>query len=132
MKKFSDFRKEDFGGAVAANNVGQGQIAGVGVGPSGEPPGPRGLLNKSKRMTRRRTPVNEARTTDIHYKIFDCNAQRFYDCRLGRRKYPYFVQYIGNDSFGEEIKQFAVKNPKSGIILRNKSTKELQYIRYPR
>jgi len=43
MKKYKDwkkkFKKEDGGaaGAVAANNVGSGNIAGVGVGPAGEP-----------------------------------------------------------------------------------------------
>lgn len=37
MKSFAKFLEED--GAVAANNVGGGQIAGVGVGAMGEPPG---------------------------------------------------------------------------------------------
>jgi hypothetical protein len=37
MKSFAKFLEED--GAVAVNNVGGGQIAGVGVGAMGEPPG---------------------------------------------------------------------------------------------
>lgn len=37
-KKFSDFVKEDGeGGGVPANNAGAGNIAGIGVGPKGEP-----------------------------------------------------------------------------------------------
>ena len=36
MKRFIDFLEED---GVAVNNVGGGQIAAVGVGPAGEPPG---------------------------------------------------------------------------------------------
>jgi len=45
--------KED----VAVNNVGQGNIAGVGVGPNGEPPGKTALLKRVKSMLKRK-PVN--------------------------------------------------------------------------
>jgi hypothetical protein len=44
--------KED----VAVNNVGQGKIAGVGVGPAGEPGGRRALLNRVKTMLKRKVP----------------------------------------------------------------------------
>lgn len=42
--------KED----VAVNNAGQGNIAGIGVGPQGEPAGKRALLNKVKSMLKRK------------------------------------------------------------------------------
>lgn len=45
--------KED----VAVNNVGQGNIAGVGVGPQGEPPGRKALLSKIRSMLKRK-PFN--------------------------------------------------------------------------
>lgn len=38
--------------AVPANNVGGGHIAGVGVGPQGDPPGPQSLLFKKRRSKR--------------------------------------------------------------------------------
>ena len=44
--------KED----VAVNNVGQGNVAGVGVGPQGEPAGRKALLNKVKSMLKRKVP----------------------------------------------------------------------------
>lgn len=44
--------KED----VAVNNVGGGQVAGLGVGPQGEPPKHKALLKKIKGMMRRRVP----------------------------------------------------------------------------
>ena len=47
--------KED----VAVNNVGQGNIAGGGVGPNGEPPGKTALLKRVKSMLKRK-PVNVA------------------------------------------------------------------------
>ena len=39
------------------NNVGQGAIAGVGIGPQGEPPGKTALLRKMRMMTRKRLDV---------------------------------------------------------------------------
>lgn len=47
--------KED----VAVNNVGQGNIAGVGIGSNGEPPGKTALLKRVKSMLKRK-PVNVA------------------------------------------------------------------------
>ena len=53
MKRFKDFLEEDGaaagvggGGSMPANNVGTGNIAGVGVGPQGEPPGKKSLAFK--------------------------------------------------------------------------------------
>lgn len=43
MKRFKDYIKED----APANAVGRGNIAGVGVGPSGEP----GIKKKRKKPT---------------------------------------------------------------------------------
>ena len=44
--------KED----VAVNNVGQGNVAGLGVGAQGEPPGKTALLKKIKSMLKRKVP----------------------------------------------------------------------------
>lgn len=45
MKTFKQIRED---GVVATNNVGTGNIAGTGVGPQGEPPGPHANLLKRK------------------------------------------------------------------------------------
>ena len=53
MKRFKDFLEEDGaaagvgGGSMPANNVGTGNIAGVGVGPQGEPDRKSTRLNSS-------------------------------------------------------------------------------------
>jgi hypothetical protein len=46
MKTFQKLRED---GVVAVNNVGSGNIAGVGVGPQGEPGGPKSLMFKKKK-----------------------------------------------------------------------------------
>jgi len=44
--------KED----VAVNNVGQGNVAGLGVGPKGEPPGKTALLSRVRSLLKRKVP----------------------------------------------------------------------------
>lgn len=41
---------------VAVNNVGGGNVAGLGVGPQGEPPKHKALLSKVKTMLKRKVP----------------------------------------------------------------------------
>jgi hypothetical protein len=53
------FNKED----VAVNNVGQGNVAGLGVGPQGEPPKHKALLSKVKTMLKRKVPNVGAKST---------------------------------------------------------------------
>lgn len=47
----------------AVNNVGQGAIAGIGIGPQGEPPGRTALLRRMRMMTRKRLDVATKPTT---------------------------------------------------------------------
>ena len=42
---------------VAVNNVGQGNIAGVGIGPKGEPPGKVAVMTKARMLTRKKLNV---------------------------------------------------------------------------
>lgn len=59
MKKFKEFISEEgeggiIGSSAPTNSVGSGNLAGCGVGPRGEPPGPKGLLfKKIKKITRK-------------------------------------------------------------------------------
>lgn len=54
--------QEDMG-AVAVNNVGQGNIAGVGIGPDGEPPGKVAVMKKARMLTRKRLNVGSKIST---------------------------------------------------------------------
>jgi hypothetical protein len=54
--------QEDMG-AVAINNVGQGSIASVGVGPNGEPPGKLAVMKKARMLTRKKLNVGSKIST---------------------------------------------------------------------
>ena len=49
--------------AVAVNNVGQGNIAGVGIGPKGEPPGKVAVMTKARMLTRKKLNVGDTTST---------------------------------------------------------------------
>ncbi len=54
MKTFKQIRED---GIVATNNVGAGNIAGTGIGPQGEPGGPKSLL-----LTKKKTKIEKILT----------------------------------------------------------------------
>lgn len=123
-KTFKAFVSEDIGGAVAANNAGGGQIAGIGVGPQGEPGGSAQVMGKKKKPFRRSSPVLE------NVRIFDATPEKFHSVRYDRRKHPRMNDYMGTDQLGESIKTFARENPDSAILLRNSNTREIFYLKY--
>src|SRR3954466_5773461 len=114
-----------------ANNVGTGNIAGTGVGPSGEPgvhmkkKNPLFLFNK---MVRRKEPLKEE--TFAGHQVFTVDSDRFHTCRMGKRRYARWVNYIGSDDIGIKIKAFGYKYPYKPIILKNRSTGSMLYLRY--
>lgn len=60
LKKLSNITED----GVPVNNAGQGKVAGIGVGPSGEPAGRRSLLNRVRNMLKRKVPnVGSASTS---------------------------------------------------------------------
>jgi hypothetical protein len=48
LKQFMEMGAGAAGGGAPVNNVGSGNIAGLGVGPQGEPGGPNPLFKKKK------------------------------------------------------------------------------------
>jgi hypothetical protein len=99
--------KEDFASAPT-NNVGGGAIAGLGVGPQGEP-GIRRFAGS---------------------RIFKVPTKNFIMARMLKRKYAKFEQYLGDPIVAKEISEYANKNWKEGIVLEDEQTGALMYLRY--
>lgn len=98
--------KED--GLVPTNNVGGGAIAGVGVGPQGEP----GI----KRFAGNR--------------VFKVPTKNFVMAKMLKRKYQRFESYLGDDSITEEIREYANKNYGAGIVIEDEQTGAMTFLRY--
>lgn len=62
-------------------------------------------------------------------KVYDVDSSIFHRCRLGKKKYHRYSLYVGDDDIGKEIRDFAIKNPKSQIVIRDKSSKSMMYLR---
>jgi hypothetical protein len=99
--------KEDFASAPT-NNAGGGAIAGLGVGPQGEP-GIRRFAGS---------------------RIFKVPTKNFIMARMLKRKYAKFEQYLGDPVVAKEISEYANNNWKEGIVLEDEQTGALMYLRY--
>lgn len=99
------------------NAAGPGNIAGIGIGPKGEPGRP------GKLMRRQKFGGCEAFVVDSEY---------FHKCRMGKRKYTRYENYVGNDEIGEEIRQYG-RHPKTcneAIIVMDEKTGCMMYLKY--
>lgn len=100
--------KED----AAMSSAGAGNIAGIGVGPQGEP----GISPKRKKF---------AGAT-----VFPVPTKNFILARMLKRKYQRFEQYIGDSSISKEIAEFANANYNEAIVLEDEQTGAMIYLRY--
>jgi hypothetical protein len=101
---------EDLSG-VPTNNVGGGAIAGLGVGPQGEPG-----VKKRKKF---------AGST-----VFKVPSKSFVMARMLKRKHVRFESYLGDPDVAKEIAEFANANWKEAIIIEDEQTGAMMYLRY--
>lgn len=107
------FYKEDAAAVAAPTNAaGSGNVAGIGVGPQGEPG-----VYRPKQFA--------------GCKVFEVNSTTFQRCLHGKVRYEQYKKYVGNDTIGEEIRIYGRKNPKKGIILMDELTGSMLYLRRP-
>jgi len=134
------------GGTPPTNNVGSGAIAGAGIGKMGEP----GVSKKAQRkrygknlstptpvimsMLRRKAPsqLAEDLETFAGSVVFEVSTNVFHLARNEKRKGKHWRKYLDEDDCFAEIREYAFRNPKRGIILRNENTGEMCYARYPK
>lgn len=116
-----------------------GPVAGLG-GKNGEP-GVRPkdqAKNKSPilypEMMRRSQPNNvmESRRKDkfAGAAVFEVSSSLFHNLTMQKRKGKHWRTYLEEDDCYAEIREWASKNPKSKIVVRNESTGEMRYIKY--
>jgi hypothetical protein len=92
------------------NNVGGGAIAGLGVGPQGEP----GVKRKKFAGS----------------EVFKVPTKSFVMARMLKRKGARFESYLGDPVIAKEIAEYAKKNWKAGIVLEDEQTGAMTYLRY--
>jgi hypothetical protein len=127
--------KED----APTNNAGGGSVAGIGVGPKGEPGVPVSVQKRRYGKTRspllfpdmiKRTVPNLVKEdTFAGAAIFEVSSSLFHNLTMQKRKGKHWRTYLEEDDCYAEIREYANKN-KGPIIVRNECTGEMRYIRY--
>ena len=82
-------------------------VSHVGGGMVGEPPGPR-ILKKKKKQ-------------DIFagYNVYEVSSEVFMKCKGEKGSYDRYVMHVGDDEAGQGIREYGLKNPGRGIIIKD-------------
>ena len=96
--------------------AGHGAVAGIGIGPQGEPGSP---------------PLNLIRRTKFAgHEVFEVDNDVYHKARLGKAKFHRYSKYVGEDEVGQEIRNYGRQNPGKPIILKHNVTGALQFLKY--
>jgi hypothetical protein len=108
-----------------ANSVGGGNVAGLGVGPQGEP---------GKPKKKKKDEIDEAVILGSFAgkQVFVVDSDTFHQCRLGKKQYARYEKYVGKKGVGLAIREYGLKFPKRPIILQNGENGPMLYLRYGR
>lgn len=102
-----------------AVSAGAGAVAGIGIGPKGEP----GIKKK---------PPLIRRTKFAGMQIYEVDADFYHRCRLGKKKYAKYSDYVGEDETGQEIRAYGRnwKTKNNPILIQDKSTGYITFLKY--
>jgi hypothetical protein len=93
-------------------SAGSGQVAGIGIGPKGEPG-----------VKRRKFAGHE---------VFVVSNEYYSKSVHGKRKHAHYKSYVGEDEVGQAIREFGLKNFDKPIILQNEMTGAMVFLKYGR
>jgi len=62
--------------------------------------------------------------------VFEVNSKLFHNLTMQKRKGKHWRTYLEEDDCYAEIREWAKKNPKGKIVVRNECTGEMRYIKY--
>lgn len=107
----SELQKTKSLGEIKENvSAGSGAIAGIGIGPQGEP------------------GVNMRRDKGI--TIFTVPTLKFMNARVLKRKYQRFENYINDPTLGKQISEYANRHFNEAIVLEDERTGAMCFLRY--
>jgi hypothetical protein len=99
-----------------AMSAGSGAVAGIGVGPQGEPGISQSTVLKRKKFA--------------GMDVFEVNSDWFHKARFGKRKHARYEHYVGTDAIGEAIRAYANEDYTRPIIIQDERTGAMCYLRY--
>jgi hypothetical protein len=123
--------EEELGGPISpTNSVGAKMVAGINPG---EDPPIRVKKNKPKVGLLFQKKFRRETTTEEYldkYKVFDLDGEHYSKCSRLKRKFERWDKFFETDyQIGNQIRNFSIRNPHKGIILRNSETGETMVFR---
>jgi hypothetical protein len=61
--------------------------------------------------------------------VFQCDDEVYHKCRLGKAKYARYKTFVGDDEAGKIIRDYGRKYPQKNIVLKNKTSGAMLYLR---
>lgn len=104
-----------------ANSAGGEKIAGIGVGPQGEPGRPAELMP----MLRRKTPKGKF----AGYETFILPHSTYLSLKQAKKKHKHWRKYLEEDDSYYDIREYAMKK-KGPIVVEDERTGSCMFVRY--
>jgi hypothetical protein len=113
-------------------NAGSGNIAGIGVGPKGEPGVSKRNQTKHGKNVLRRAPPQAIPTGTFWGKMtFKVPDRMVNEVRMQKRKGKWWTNYLGeDDDISRAIREYANANPSESIILEGENYGHIVFARY--
>ena len=92
-------------------------VGSVGGGMVGEPPG------SPKKKKKRKCEVFAGSN------VYEVSSEVFMKCKGEKPRYDRYVKHVGDDECGQEIREYGLKNPKKGIIIKDSKYGTMMYLR---
>jgi hypothetical protein len=125
MKPFKQFKEEmGVGAAAPTNSAGGGQIAGIGIGPKGEPGVPGKVLRRKKLNVDK---ISES-STFMGHKVFEVDFDTFHKSKFGKKKFARWNKSVGDNP---EAAEYGKKTRKP-MIVADKNTGAMVFFRHPK
>lgn len=70
------------------------------------------------------------RTKFAGYEVFDVDGTTFHRCRLGKLKFKHWKTFVGEDTQGLAIREYANQNPRKSIILKHNQDGSMMFVRH--
>jgi len=102
-----EFLKESSVPITTAGSVGGGMV--------GEPPGPKRKRKKQEIFA--------------GTNVYEVSTEVFLKCKGEKARYDRYVNLVGEDECGQEIREYGLKNPKKGIIIKDSTYGTMMYLR---
>jgi hypothetical protein len=107
-----------------ANAAGGGHVAGLGIGPQGEPG-----VQLPRRKKHDDDVIAERADTFANADVFDVSSDAVFRMRGPKLPWQRFNQFVGEEPNGEAIRQHARKQWSRDIILRDSRSGAMTYLR---